>query len=276
MTAAAEVPPVSVDTLLRRSWTLLRTNWVIVAPMLIVAIAFFVLFGGLAVLGIAYGVVSPHGTAASAGGVIALLFLVAIVVGAGLGAVAYDALYGMADAAWTRGTTTLGDGVAAAGARLGDTIVAMVGFVGVVIAAVILALPTLGLVFLALPLVTMYVFPAVVSGGFGGFAAFGESWRLVRRYFGTSAITMLILIAINYLISMVAWVAIVPFEFMAGGSGQGHPTLGAIAALIVVGGIVGIVVMIASLVYTAYYAIALTGLYRWLHARALAEDAALL
>ncbi|MBV8644423.1 MAG: hypothetical protein JO225_10960, partial [Candidatus Eremiobacteraeota bacterium] len=39
----------------------------------------------------------------------------------------------------------------------------------------LLAIPTLGIALIALPLFTMYVIPAVVSGGHDGYTAIGES-----------------------------------------------------------------------------------------------------
>jgi hypothetical protein len=132
---------------------------------------------------------------------------------------------------------------------------------------------------LALPVVTMYVFPAVVCGGHGGFDGFRESWRLVRRYLGTSAIAILILLAIQYLITMVVYVGILPLEFgigAASGGGSSAPNLGLLIPLVVVLGVVMIVTAVLLYAFAGYHTLAIVGLYRWLHGRAAAEDAAAL
>jgi hypothetical protein len=132
---------------------------------------------------------------------------------------------------------------------------------------------------LALPVVTMYVFAAVVCGGYGGFEAFRESWRLVRRYLGTSVIAILILLAIQYLIMMVMYVGILPLEFAIGAaSGGGHsvPNLGLFIPLLVLLGIVLIVTTALLYAFAGFHTLAIVGLYRWLRGRAAAEDAAAL
>jgi hypothetical protein len=278
MTTTADVPPVSIDALLRQSWTLLRGNWVLVLPLVAASAVIFACLVVLTILAVAGGILGGlHGGSASTstGTGILILFCAAAFFAIAALTAAYVALYGMADAAWTNGTARWSDGVAAARARLGDAFLAIVGFIGAGIAALVLLIPTLGIAMLALPVVTMYVIPAVVSGRFGGFAAFGESWRLVRRFFGTSLIAALILLAINYLISIVCSVVALPLQIVAASSsGSNAASIGALAAAVLFGGIVAIVGLALAYVYAAFYALAMTGLYRWLKARADAEDAA--
>jgi hypothetical protein len=113
----------------------------------------------------------------------------------------------------------------------------------------------------------MYVVPSVVSGGRGGFAAVGESFRLVRRFFGTSAITLLVLVGIQYGIGFLGAFAIVPLEFgILPGPGQTEPHLPP-PGLCVVSGIGFVLAMLVAQAYTGYYAIAIVGLYRSLFGR---------
>jgi hypothetical protein len=281
MTTTAPLTPMSLETILSGSWTLFRRNWIIALPMVFVTIGFFVALVIVAVVAIVSGLGTTTAKGVPSGLVAALAvgYLISLVLFALAALAATAATYGMADAAWERGTATFADGLAVAGTRTGALFVAMIGFVAAVVVMLILLIPTLGLVMLALPVVTMYVFPAVVCGGYGGFEAFRESWRLVRRYAGTSAIAILILLAIQYLIVMVMYVGILPLEIGIGAatSGSNHvPNLGLVIPLFVLLGVVMILTLLLSYGFAAYHTLAIVGLYRWLRARAVAEDAAAL
>ncbi len=281
MTTTAPLTPMSLETVLSGSWKLFRRNWIVALPMVFAAIGFFVaivvVIAVAAVSGLATtaakGVPSPGWVAALAVGYLICLVLFAV---AALAATA--ATYGMANAAWERGTATFADGMAAAATRSGALFVAAIGFFGAAIVMLILLIPTLGIAMLALPVVTMYVFPAVVCGGYGGFEAFGESWRLVRRYLGTSAIAVLILLAMQYLITLVMYAGILPLEFGIGAAGgsPSAPNLGAAVPLLVLLGIVLLVTMALLFAFAGYHTLAIVGLYRWLRERASVEDAAVL
>ena len=175
----------------------------------------------------------------------------------------------MAAAAWERGTTSLADGNAAFRARAGAFVVALIGLIGLGIVALIFALPTLFIALLALPLFTMYVLPAVVAGGRGGFEAIGESFRLVRRYFLASLIACVVLYGISYGISFIGAIPLFPLEFsMMPAAGQTTPNMPPIP--LIAFGVLGYIVTIAlSLAYTGFYAIAVVGLYRSLVAQPL-------
>jgi hypothetical protein len=282
MTTTAPREPMSLETVLSGSWTLFRRNWIVTLPMVFVTIGLFVALvivvvvaavSGLATT-TAKGVPSPGFVAALAVGYLICLALFAFAAIAATGAT-----YGMADAAWERGTATFADGAAAMRTRTGALFVAIIGFVAAGVVMLILLIPTLGLAMLALPVVTMYVFPAVVCGGFGGFDAFRESWRLVRRYLGTSAIAVLILLAIQYLITMVMYVGILPLEIGIGAATSGSsrvPNLGLVIPLFVLFGVVMVLMVVFLYAFAAYHTLAIVGLYRWLRARAAAEDAAAL
>jgi hypothetical protein len=276
MTTITVPPPVSVETVLRDAWKLLRRNWVLVAPLLLALVAMFVVTVVLAVVAGATGAFTDTKAGGAAVGAIVVALIVMVVGILAISVSAIDATFGMADAVWTKGTTSLADGAAAARDRFGATVVAFVGFIGLFIVVLVLLIPTLGIAMLAFPVVTMYVLPAVVSGRIGGFEAFRESWRLVRRYFGSSAIACLILIALQYLISLVLYVLILPLEVVMAVAGNGHSTaslvaMGIVAVLLAIVSLLMIVVLYA---YQAYHALAIVGLYRWLRARADTEDAA--
>lgn len=266
---SAPANPASPDAILRRSWTLFRGNPIIALPLFLI---FVLIVAAVAVLLVALFrdplVTRSHPPVIPAWFVFAFVLIEL----ASLVAIfsAFTAAYGMADAAWQRGTTSLGDGLLAIRTRTGAVVVALIGFAGVGVAAVILALPTLGLVFLALPLFTMFVFPAVIAGGRGGFSAFRESYLLVRHNFGASAITLLLLFAIQYGISFLALPAIFPIQFSIMMSAQstnaGLPHV-ELWQLILAG--VGYTIIIGlSYLYMGFAAIVQTGLYRELRARA--------
>ena len=272
MTIVPVAGPIGFDTLLSRSWALFRRNWIVALPPLI---AGFITIAGAAVF-IAVATVAllasgPRHPSASLGGafVASYLLFVALVLVATLWG--YTAMFGMADAAWERGTATFGDGFAAFRSRAGAVIVAGIGIFGLAIAAVILAIPTLLISLLALPLLAMYVMPSVVSGRRGGFEAIGESFRLVRRFFGPSIITMLVLLAIWYGISFVGAFFILPLEFAV--MPQGADTMPRMPpiGLAVFCGIGYLLSIVASMVYSGFFALAIVGLYRDLAPRAAAS-----
>jgi hypothetical protein len=281
VTTTAPLKPMSLETILSGSWTLFRRNWIIALPMVFVTIGLFVAIVIVVAVAAASGLATTTAKGVPSSGWVAALavgYLICLVLFAFAALAATAATYGMSDAAWDRGTATFADGLAVMGTRTGALFVAALGFIAAVVVMLILLLPTLGLAMLALPVVTMYVFPAVVCGGYGGFAAFRESWRLVRRYLGTSAIAVLILLAVQYLITMVMYVGILPLEFGLGAATSGShsvPNLGVVIPLLVLLGVVLIVTMMLLYAFAGYHTLAIVGLYRWLRARAAAEDAAL-
>ena len=271
--AAPAPEPIRFEVLLSLSWKLFRSNWIVALPpviaMLISIACTVALFAALAVAGIAHGAFRPNAPPPDSGYVWMLLFgvLVYAAVLLTVSLWAYVAMFGMADAAWARGTATFDDGFRAFRTRSGAFVIAGIGMVGLAFVALVLVLPTLGLAFLALPLVTMYVGPAVVSGGCDGFAAIGESFRLVRRFFGTSAIALLVLVGINYGISMMATLPLYPLEFAllprAGETVPHMPPVGLLAAA----GLWFVLAMVVAQAYLGYFAIAIVGLYRSLSAQ---------
>jgi hypothetical protein len=264
ITTLPEPPgPVPFDKLFARSWQVFKRNWIVALPpviagvvMVIGVVGFLVAFAAAAFAG-AIG----RGSSAAIGGLV-LGYLVFIVIAIVLSLWAYVAMFGMADAAWTRGTATFADGFAAFRERAGATFVAWIGIALLAICALILTLPTLGLALLAFPLAIMYVMPSVVVGRRGGFEAIGESFRLVRRYFGQSAITALVLLAIAYGISMVGGFAIFPVEMAAFPTGSQTEFRMPPIPLLVGGGLGYLISIVASTAYYGFVATMLVGMYR--------------
>ena len=272
MTQPPPAAPARFETLLASSWALFTRNWIVAAPMFIAALVFIVAIGAFAGIVIAAAISSGLLAHAEPGaGFIALaviLYLVLLIGGLALGLWALCATFGMADAVWERGTATFADGNAAFRSRAGAMIVALIGVTGLAIVAFILALPTLGLSLLALPLFTMYVMPAVVAGGRGGFDAISDSFKLVRWNFVPSIITALVLYAISYGISFIALIPIFPLEFAVLPNAGDPSTLQMPPLPLLFFGGAGYLAAIAlSLAYQGYYAIALTGTYRALLAQ---------
>ena len=267
--------PIRFEVLLSQSWALFRRNWIVALPpviafgIILLVLAAFAAVAVIVVLahgGFEHPRFEDGGSAYAGAFVLAYLaFMVGVVI---LSLWVNAAVYGMADAVWERGTATFGDGFAAFRTRSGALFVAGLGFIGLAFAALILALPTLGLAFIAFPLFTMYVLPAVVGGRRDGFEAIGESFRLVRDFFGASAIAWLVLAGIHYGISMLASFALLPLQFamiplMAANGRFVLPAIGLVAG----SGIAFLVAIAATLAYGGYYAIAVVGLYRSLRAQ---------
>lgn len=267
MTQPTVRDPLAFDALLSSSWRLFRRNWIVALPLVIAAAVMI----GVVMVAIAVGAVvgvasrvTVHEAANSTGIITGIVVAYVVILAAGvvLSLWAYTATFGMADAAWERGTATFADGNAAFRTRGGPLIVALIGLAGVAIAALILALPTLFIALLALPLFTMYVLPAVVAGRRGGFEAIAESFRLVWRFFLPSLIACIVLYGISYGISFIGAIPIFPLELsMIPSAGETVPHMPPIP--LIVTAVFGYLVMIVlSLGYTGFYAIAIVGMYR--------------
>ncbi len=273
MSMVSPPAPSGVDTLLARSWTLFKRGWIVALPPFIgttiIIAAMVVYVAALIAAGIA-DAIARHGdtlptTLLTTIGVGYVVVLVGAVV---VSLWAYAAMFGMADALWEHGTTSFGDGFAAFRTRGAALFVAGIGFFGLAIVALVLALPTLCLALFAYPLLTMYTVPAVVSGGRGGFEAFGESFRLVRAYFVPSIIAMLVLYGIWYGVSLVGSVAIVPLEMSVMPEGSSDAGLRMPPIPLMIGSAFAYVItLVASIAYAGFIAVALTGLYRELTGR---------
>ncbi|MGD0053044.1 MAG: hypothetical protein ABSD03_14675 [Vulcanimicrobiaceae bacterium] len=270
--------PIRLEALLGRSWRLLRSYPAIVVPlilMLVLMVPFFAEFAYFIVTAQHDAEVEARAGWMFLGIVVAWLFLFLY------GGIALLATFAMADALWVRGTTSIGEGFRVALARFWPAIGSYIGVIGLALAALILFLPTLGLSFLALLVFTMYILPAVVGGGRGGFAAIEESFRLVQRYFGASALALLVVIAIQYAISLLftplnfVALAVLGFPMTPSTTPQPPPTLHLppIPEL-VVAGVLFFIAMACLYAYYGFYALMLCGLYRSLRDCSAAGQAA--
>jgi len=272
--------PPGVDTILARSWALFKRGWIVALPpfigtvLIMTCVIVYVL--ALATLGIV-AVAARHSETLSPAllGTLVIGYVALLILSVLVALWMYAAMFGMADALWERGTTSLADGFTAFRTRGGALFVAGIGFIGLAILAVVLALPTLGLALLAFPLFTMYAVPAIVSGGRGGFEAIGESFRLVRSYFVPSLIAVLVLYGIWYGVSFLGSFAIVPLEMATLPDRPGDVTFRVPPPSLIVGAGVGYVIsLVVSIAYSGFVAIGLTGLYRELTGRAAFTEAA--
>jgi hypothetical protein len=270
-------PARTIEALLSQSWLLFRRNWIVALPPLIGAAVAVFTIAPLAVA-IAFVVVhnavhAPQVTSVPMWS-IAVGVVVIFAVAAAVGLYSVAAPYGMADAAWSHGTTVLADGWMAFRRRSGALSTAGLAMLGVAIAALILALPTLGLSLFAFPLVTMYVVPSAVAGGRGGFAAIGESFRLVRRSPGRSAVLFLVGITISYLFGYVAEIGIAPMALSMIRLGAEPALQAPPLVLAVVGVFAGLATVLGGIALSGFYTIVLVGFYHWLVAESATAAAA--
>lgn len=179
-----------------RAFVLLRRNLIIVVPSLVV---------GLIAAGIA-SVLSASGYLSwaffgdlNAQGPGAFWLFFATIVAFGLrifGALVVIAFTtGMAGAAWTRGTATLADGVAAFKREGLQVLVAIVLLFAIGLVAAALVVPTFGISLLAYMIFMIYTMPAVVVGDRHAQDALVDSIRLAAQNFGvTLALVVLIIV----------------------------------------------------------------------------------
>jgi len=144
-------PARTIEALLSQSWLLFRRNWIVALPPLIgAAVALFTTAPLTAAIVFVVVQNAAHAPQVTTMWSIAIAGVVMFAVAVAVGLYSVAAPYGMADAAWSRGTTSLGDGWLAFRRRAGALLVAGIGMFGIVVVALVLALPTLGLSLLAL------------------------------------------------------------------------------------------------------------------------------
>lgn len=198
-----------IESVFSRAWQLLRGNWIIIVPGVIIG----AIVGIVSAIPALYSqsVVSADGTyhmgnalgAATTG-------MVAGIVGL-IGYVATEAYtVGMAGAAWTRGSTTLDDGAAAFRDSAGNIIVTAIGLIVLAIVAVLLSIVTFGLAFFAFIVFTLYAMPSAIIGKQSGFSSIAESFQITMQRFVP---TLIVAILIG-VISLVAGIITLPLHFI--------------------------------------------------------------
>jgi hypothetical protein len=181
--------PPTVESVFSRSWDLLRTNWVIIVPGLVIGF----------IVGVIQYFLTPQyspdtGVTGAVGGMAAgFLTLLVTLVGQIL-AQCYTT--GMAGAAWLKGTTDLSDGSRAFQRDAGNTFVAIIGLAIAIVIAAILAPFTLGISILLYVYFFIYTFPAAIIGERPGFAAMGDSFRIASKRVGPTLIIVVLLAVI--------------------------------------------------------------------------------
>ncbi|HZO93675.1 MAG TPA: hypothetical protein VFB22_07875 [Candidatus Baltobacteraceae bacterium] len=267
--AASATPPI-LEPAMGRAWQLFRRGWGLLFGIVLLAVAVdFVVWAVVAALTIVPALVhgeyavrsGPRADDAAARSIAFIALIAPFALLAWWWTIV--ATFGVADALAVRGSATLLDATRTFARTWTAFFVAAIGYFGVCVVAVILAIPTLGLSLFAVGVFLMYVPPAIVSGRRGGFAAIGESFRIVRRRFGTSLLAYVILLAVYYGLSFVS----VPFFFPVQAWVMTHaserpmaaPPLGAFAALI---SACVAVSSVATIAYWAFAALFVTVLYR--------------
>ncbi len=184
-----------------RAWQLLSDNWIMIVPGIVIGVVAALVVYVLGLFGFATAV--GFGAVGLGGAGVASAFLSVVVIGvilllATILVIAYTT--GMAGAAWRTGRATIDDGSAAFRTDGTQILVAVVLLFLIGIVAVALAVPTLGLAFLAYYIFFLYVLPAVIVGGRSGSDAIGESARLASKNFLTT-LAVVILLAVAFFVA---------------------------------------------------------------------------
>ncbi|MGD1067829.1 MAG: hypothetical protein ABR975_13560 [Vulcanimicrobiaceae bacterium] len=269
--------PISIDELLRSSWQLFRTHpsilvtaylpYVFVLPLM--AWFFISVFGAVFSSGVPNHQLEPQFARVFLPGYFAGAAVLSVLV-----AIDYLWMFALADGLWTGAPSSLGAALHRGVSRIGPAVVAIVIFLLLEIAAIILAIPTLFLSFLALLLFCMYVLPALVAGR-GAVDAFRDSFSYVKRWFGASALTIVVLVAIQYGISLVmmpVYAFVMPSGLLFMPTDPAAPPQLPPFSVLLTLGIAYLILMLVMIAYNGFLAIALTGMYRSL--RGLAEQPA--
>ena len=198
-----------------RSWELLRANWIMIVPGVVLALigAFLTLPFQPAVVSSDSGIVVYAPTYSLAR---LLLPIVSILVT--LLAISY--VTGMAGAAWQNGKATLADGAAAFRRDGAQLLLALVLLFVLGIVAAVCAIFTLGLSIAAYALFFIYTFPSVIVGDRPAMDALAESCRITVKNFLTTLLVVAALFAIAFVGGLLAGV----FAFF--------PLIGQLVALI--------------------------------------------
>ncbi len=180
-----------VESVFSRSWTLLRSNWIIIVPGLVVAVVVGIVLGFLAISGVIGGVSGGGAFAFAFAGALAMLVAV-------LGtiiSVAYTT--GMAGAAWERGVATFADGAAAFRRDGAQTFLAIVLLFLLGIVAALLSVVSFGLAMLAYAIFVIYTLPGVIVGDRPAMDAIKDSFNLAAKNFVPTLIIVVLIAVIS-------------------------------------------------------------------------------
>jgi hypothetical protein len=190
-----------------RAWQLLRRNWTIVVPGLVVGL----LSGVVSELIVPSKSDFGDGPLASLPASVASALAVNVVaLVAALLSIAYTT--GMANAAWEHGTAHFADGRRALQRDTGRILVAMLGLAAIGIVAALVAPYTAFLSLAIYAFFCLYTMPSAVVGERGGFGAIAESVRLASTYALPTLFTILVIFAVGVVMgTLAAFIDSVPF-----------------------------------------------------------------
>jgi hypothetical protein len=181
-----------VGNVFTAAWRLLVRNPSIVVPGVVASLVVM-----------PFDLLAPHEAGQSLGPMLALAVVVAVLA---LFAAAFTCTAGLARSAWSRGSVTLDDGIAAVFERGGN---AFFGFVVLGLGwliALVLGRITVGIVALIYALLTFYVPASLVAGRRSVFAALGDSARIARDRLAHTAMLCIALIILAVATALVAGV----------------------------------------------------------------------
>jgi hypothetical protein len=205
--------PQSVEGVFSRAWELLTRNWIIIVPGIVIGAILGVLRVLLTPVPVIY--TTSGGTTVYNTGALGATMLSAALLSL-VGLIAFIATQafttGMAGAAWARGTTTLADGFAAFQEDAGRILITGLGLIVLAVVALVLAIPTLGIAFLAFYLFTLYAFPSAIVGKASGFNSITESFRITIARFVPTLILGIIIFVISLVGTFIAGILhFIPF-----------------------------------------------------------------
>lgn len=216
-----------------RAWQLLSSNWILIVPGIVIAVIAGIVIAVLAMAGV--GAVAVAGGAGLGFAALGALVAMLVILIASLLTIAYTT--GMAGAAWQTGVATLADGAAAFSRNAGSILVAILLLILLGIVAVVLTIPTIGIVWLAYGIFFLYTFASVIIGGRPGPEAIAESTKIAMRNFVTTLLVVILLGVASWLGSLV------------GALFHGIPVIGPVVRLV----IQQIVVVYTTLVIVGEY-----------------------
>ncbi len=179
-----------------RSWVLLRSNWIIIVPGIVIGVIGAAAQYGIGLLiGTAF-VVSGNGSGDALYAEQAVTAVTSVIVAAGFALVQLSYITGMAGACWQQGRTTLGDGWSALAHRLLPMIGTWLLLELLAVCAAVFAPVTFYLSLAIYAIFIIYTFASVIIGEHGPVAAIAESSSLAFTNFGPTLGVIALVLAI--------------------------------------------------------------------------------
>ncbi len=186
------MPRSKVENVFGRSWRLLRANWAIVVPGLVIG----------AVAGAVQFVLSPQNSGIPAGSLLARLIVYVVPILASILAISYTT--GMATAAWQNGKATFADGKRALDRDALSLFIAMIALFALGLVAAFLVPFTAFVSLFVYLYFCIYTMAAAVVGERRGIEAIAESMQIAYHRPVTTLILVGAILAIVVVMSVVA------------------------------------------------------------------------